>query len=131
MRVIGTLRYTMEAEGTELGGVRGQGNHIIEITSLAIPFKTDIDLAKDDAALVIGLGGITTIKFLSIRAIFVDDTVADADIEFLINDGGGEVGITGTALMLEDTDLTSLKLTNNSNDTTGSNARIFIELAGN
>lgn len=130
MRVIGKTIFTMEAEGDELGGVRGQGDHTIEVTGLDIPFQTDLTLAKDDAAVVVGLGGITTINYLHVKAVFVDDTVADATIEILINDSGGEISMTGTQFELVNTDLTSLKLTNNSNDTTGSAARVFIELAG-
>lgn len=130
MKVIGKLNFSMEAEGTEKGDVRSQGDYEVAITGLTMPLKTDVILAKDDANIVIGLGGITTIKFLHVKAIFDDDTVATPDIELLINDGGGEISETGTQFMKVGTDLTSLKLTNNSNDISGSDATIFIDLAG-
>ena len=130
MKITGKKSFSMEAEGTEKGEVRNQGEFSIALTGLTMPLKTDVRLEKDDANIVIGLGGITTVKFLHILADFDDDTVANADVEFLVNDGGGEVGITGKSMMLEDTDLTSLKLTNNSHDSTGSDATVFIDLAG-
>lgn len=130
MKVIGKLVFSMEAEGTEKGNVRGQGNYEVAIIGLAMPLKTDVILAKDDANIVIGLGGITTVKFLQVKAVFDDPDVANATIELLINDGAGERTITGTMFLLLDTDITSIKLTNNSHDTTGSDATIFIDLAG-
>lgn len=130
MKILGKLKFSMEAEGTEKGDVRSQGDYGIAKTGLTMPFKTDVILAKDDANIVIGMGGITTVKFLHIKAVFADDTVADADIELLINDGSGEISMTGTQFMLVDTDITSIKLTNNSHDTTGSAATVFFDLAG-
>ena len=130
MRVLGDLVFQMEAEGTEIGGVRAQGSYKIEKTGLDMPLKTDLTLAKDDAAVVVGLGGITTVKFLHVKAVFDDPTVATPTIELLINDGAGEITMTGLEFMLVDTDITSIKLTNNSHDTTGSAAKIYIDLAG-
>jgi len=131
MRVLGDLIFQMEAEGSEIGGVRAQGSYKIEKTGLEMPMKTDITLAKDGAAVVVGLGGITTVKFLHIKAVFPPTyTETDAKIEMLINDGGGEITMTGLEFMLVDTDITSIKLTNNSDDSTGSAAKIYIDLAG-
>ncbi len=130
MRVLGQTKYTVEAEGSEVGGKRLEGDYGIEVLSQSQPLKTDIQLAKDDANIVVALGGITTVNFLHVKAVFADDTVANADIELLINDGAGEITMTGTQFMLVNTDITSIKLTNNSHDTTGSAATIFIDLVG-
>lgn len=131
MRVIGTLKFTVEAEGAEKGGVRNQGDYDVAIDSLAMTLKTDVVLAKDDANIVVGLGGLTTVKFLQVNAIFDDPTVATPTIELLINDGSGEISMTGLEFMLVATDITSIKLTNNSDDATGSGATVFLDLVGN
>lgn len=130
MRVLGTLKFGIEAEGTEKGSVRGQGDYEVAILGLTMPLQTDVRLLKDDANVVVGLGGITTIKFLHVKAIFDDPTVANADVEFIVNDGAGDRTLTGLQLLLVATDITSIKLTNNSDNTTGSDATIFIELVG-
>jgi len=131
MKNIGKINYSMEAEGAELGDVRLQGSYSIAMTGLTMPLKTDIVLAKAGANVVVGLGGITTVKFLYIKAVFPTTyTETDATIELLINDGGGEITMTGTQFMLVDTDITSIKLTNNSHDTTGADATVFIDLGG-
>lgn len=130
MRVLGSLKFGIEAEGTEKGSVRGQGNYEVAILGLTMPMQTDVRLLKDDADVVIGLGGITTIKFIHIKAVFDDPSVANANVEFIVNDGSGDKTITGLQLMLVATDITSIKLTNNSDNSTGSDATIFIELVG-
>ncbi len=130
MRVLGKLEFVMEAEAEEQGGVRGQGIYTVEKEGMTMPLKTDIVLAKDGANIVIGLGGITTVKFLHVKAVFDDPTVATPTVELLINDGSGEISMTGLEFMLVDTDITSAKLTNNSHDTTGSAATVFIDMAG-
>jgi len=130
MKVNGTLKFTIEAEGTELGNKRAEGDYVVSVSGATMPLKFDVSLAKDDAAVSLGLGGITTVKFLHIYAIFADGTVANADIEFILNDGSGAQTITGTELMLANTDLISISLTNNSSDTVGSAATIFVDIVG-
>ncbi len=130
MIVQGTLKFTADAEESEKGGKRMEGDYAPFISGLDMPLKTDVILAKDDAARVISLGGITTVNFLHIKAEFDDDSVADANIEVIVSDGAGDRTITCNQFMLVDTDITSLKLTNNSHDTTGSAATVFIDLAG-
>lgn len=131
MRVLGQIKYTVEAEGSEVGGKRLEGDYKIEVLSQSQPLKTDIQLAKDDANIVVALGGITTVNFLHVKAVFANDyNESDANIELLINDGAGERTMTGTEFLLVNTDLTSIKLTNNSHDTTGETATIFIDLTG-
>lgn len=130
MRALGTLKFAIEAEGSEKGGVRGEGDYKVEKLGMTMPLSTDVALAKDNANIVVGLGGITTVNFLHILADFVDPTIADTTIELLINDGSGEITMTGREFLLVDTDITSIKLTNNSHDTDGSAATVFIDLAG-
>ena len=129
MRVLGTLNFNIEPTGDEAGNVVN-GNYQVYLASANHKNAHTITLAKNGANVVVGLGGLTTVKFIHVKAVFVDDTVADATIELLINDGAGERTMTGTEFMLVNTDITSIKLTNNSHDTTGSDAKVFIELAG-
>ncbi len=127
---MGKNNYSIEAEGTERGHVHLHGDYEIAGTGVTMPLITDVWLLKNDAVKVIGLGGITTVNFFFIKVVFDDDTVATATAELLINDGGVEISMTGTIFMLMDTDVTSIKLTNNSHDTTGSDATVFIDLGG-
>lgn len=131
MKLVGQEKFTIEAEGAEIGGKRLEGIYDMEVLNLAYPLKGDIPLAKDDADVVLALGGITTVKFLHIKVRFPSTyTETDATIEVIINDGGGEKTITCTSITLENTDITSIKLTNNSHDTTGSAATVFFDLGG-
>jgi len=130
MKVDGTLKFTVEAEGSELGKKRAEGDYVVSVLGATMPLKFDVALAKDDAAVSLGLGGITTVRFLHIYAVFADGSVANADVEFILNDGGGAQTITGTEIMVANTDITSISLTNNSHDTTGSAATIFVDIVG-
>ncbi len=105
--------------------------YYVAIDSPALTLKTDVVLAKDDANIRVGLGGLTTVKFLQVNAIFDYPNVATPTIELLINDGSGEISMTGLEFMLVATDITSIKLTNNSDDATGSGATVFLDLVGN
>jgi len=130
MRVLGNLRFNIEAEGTEKGGKRADGDYKIEKLGLTMPLKTDVRLAKDDANVSVGFGGITTVKFLQVKAVFDDPTKASTTIELIVNDGSGDKTLTGLHFMFVDCDFTSIKLTNNSDDSTGSDATVFIDMVG-
>jgi len=130
MRVLGKLTFNIEATGSEQGGVRKSGVYTVFKDGLTMPMSTDISLAKNAANTSVGLGGITTINFLHVKAVFDDDTVSNANIELIVNDGGGDKTLTGNEFLFTDCDFTSVKLTNNSNDTTGSDATVFIDMAG-
>lgn len=130
MRVLGTLKFSIEATGTEKGGVRKSGDYALSISSLTMPLTTDVSLAKNALNQSVGLGGITTVKFLHVKAVFDDDTVANADINLKYTDANGTAEVTGTEFMLIDCAITVISLTNNSNDTTGSKATVFIDLVG-
>ncbi len=128
-RVTGKLIFAIEPIQPEVGKAV-TGEYRVSLAE-ALHRKLDtITLLKDASSLVVGLGGITTVKFLHIKVVFDDPTVADANIELIINDGGADQTFTGTQFMLVDTDIASIKITNNSNDSTGSDAQLFIDLAG-
>jgi len=130
MRVLGKIIFSIEADGIEQGGVRKSGDYKVSIDNLTMPLGTDVSLAKNDANISVGLGGLTTIKFLHVKAVFDDDTVPNANIELLVNDGSGDKTLTGTEFLFVDCDFTSIKLTNNTDDSTGSKATVFIDMAG-
>ena len=129
MRAIGKITFSFEAETGEIGGKRAEGDYKINVTGMTAQMATDVALLKDAVAQVIGLGGITTVKFLHIKAIFPDTETA-ATIELLVSDGSGDKTLTGDEFVLLNTDITSIKLTNNSDDVTGTTATVLIHLAG-
>lgn len=130
MRVLGSLKFNIEATGTEKGGVRKAGNYKVSIEDLTMPNSFDVRLLKNDTGKVLGLGGLTTVKFLHVMAVFDDDSVSNATIELVVNDGGADQTLTGTEFMIVGCDFTSIKLTNNSDDTNGSDATVFVDMAG-
>lgn len=130
MRVLGKLDFSFEAVGSEVGGILKNGKYNIVVDSVDHHHSTTYQLAKDDANISIPMGGITTAKFIHVKAVFADDTVNNADIELIVNDGGGDKTLTGTQFVLSNTDITSIKITNNSHDTTGSAAKVFLDIAG-
>ena len=131
MKVDGNTNFSITAEGTEQGGLRGQGNYAIAISGLAMHLNTDVQLLKDDANIVVGLGGIVHVKFLHVKANFPDDYEGSDDtIALIANFGAGDVIMQGKTFAFVDTDITSIKLTNNSDDATGATATVFIDMAG-
>jgi hypothetical protein len=129
MRAIGKITFGIEAETGEVGGKRAEGDYSFNITGMTAQMNTDVALLKDAAAQVVGLGGITTVKFLHIKAKFPDTEVAPT-IELLVSDGSGDKTLTGDEFVLLNTDITSIKLTNNSNDSSGTTATVLIHLGG-
>lgn len=130
MRVLGKLNFSFEAVGSEVGGILKNGKYNINVASAAHHHSTTYTLAKNGANVAIAMGGISTAKFLFVKAKFDDPTVANATIELIVSDGSGDKTLTGTSFLLENTDITSIKLTNNSHDTTGSDAKVFLDIAG-
>jgi len=130
MRVLGELNFNFEAVGSEAGGIIKNGRYQVYVPEADHHHSTTHTLAKDGADVSIAMGGITTANFIHVKAVFDDDTVANATIELVVNDGGGVKTLTGTEFMLVNTDITSILLTNNSHDTTGSDAKVFIDVAG-
>ena len=130
MRVLGNLNFNFEAVGTEIGGIIKNGNYQVFVESADHHHSVSITLAKDGANVAVDIGTITNAKFIHVKAEFDDPTVPNATIEVIVDDGGGAKTITCTQIMLVNTDIQTILLTNNSDDSTGSAAKIFLDIAG-
>lgn len=107
-----------------------------ESENLESPYEHTIQLLKDDADIEIIPATLSGVKFFHMRVL--TENLADTPVDGTINvkitsSGGGSEQLINCDLLMrrsKDADITSIKLTNNENDTSGVTLPVLVILGG-